>query len=61
MLNLYFSRMCEIIVRHGGVIDKFMGDSIMALFGIPEARKDDLERAIACAVEMQQTMLEVNL
>jgi adenylate cyclase len=60
MLNLYFSRMCEIIVRYGGTIDKFMGDSIMALFGIPEARKDDLERAIACAVEMQQTMLEVN-
>lgn len=60
MLNLYFSRMCEIIVRYGGSIDKFMGDSIMALFGIQQAKKDDLQRAIACAVEMQQTMLEVN-
>jgi adenylate cyclase len=60
MLNQFFSHMCEVIVRHGGVIDKFMGDSIMALFGIPEARTDDLERAIACAVEMQQTMLQVN-
>jgi adenylate cyclase len=60
MLNLYFSNMCEIILRYGGMIDKFMGDSILALFGMSEARKDDLERAIACAVEMQQTMLQVN-
>ena len=60
MLNFYFSRMCEIIVRYGGIVDKFMGDSILALFGMTEARKDDLERAVACAVEMQQTMLEVN-
>lgn len=60
ILNLYFSHMSEIIVRYGGTIDKFMGDSIMALFGVPEARKDDLERAIACAVEMQQVMSKVN-
>jgi adenylate cyclase len=61
ILNLYYSRMCEIIVRYEGMIDKFMGDSIMALFGMTEARKDDLERALACAVEMQQAMLEFNL
>ncbi|MEN8166217.1 MAG: adenylate/guanylate cyclase domain-containing protein [Pseudomonadota bacterium] len=60
ILNHYFSRMCEIIYRHGGIVDKFMGDSIMALFGIPEAKPDDLKRAIACAVEMQRTMLEIN-
>ncbi|MBT2972025.1 MAG: PilZ domain-containing protein [Candidatus Thiodiazotropha sp. (ex Ctena orbiculata)] len=60
ILNYYFSRMCEIIFRFGGSIDKFMGDSIMALFGLTEQREDDLERAIACAVEMQRAMLEIN-
>jgi adenylate cyclase len=60
VLNLYFSRMCEIIFSFGGSIDKFMGDSIMALFGLTEQKEDDLERAIACAVEMQRAMLEIN-
>lgn len=60
ILNHYFSRMCEIIYRYGGTVDKFMGDSILALFGLPSPKSDDLERAIACAVEMQRTMLEVN-
>ncbi len=60
VLNIYFSRMCEIIFQFGGSVDKFMGDSIMALFGLTEQKSDDLERAIACAVEMQQAMLEIN-
>ncbi|MGD8913477.1 MAG: adenylate/guanylate cyclase domain-containing protein [Candidatus Thiodiazotropha sp.] len=60
VLNLYFSRMCEIIFGFGGSIDKFMGDSIMALFGLTEQKDDDLERAIACAVEMQRAMLNLN-
>lgn len=60
ILNFYFSRMCEIIFRFGGSIDKFMGDSIMALFGLSEQRDDDLERAIACAVEMQRSMQSIN-
>ncbi|MBW9262160.1 MAG: PilZ domain-containing protein [Candidatus Thiodiazotropha sp. (ex. Lucinisca nassula)] len=60
ILNFYFSRMCEIIFRFGGTIDKFMGDSIMALFGLSEQREDDLERAIACAVEMQRSMQSIN-
>jgi class 3 adenylate cyclase len=49
MLNRYLSRMCEIIIQHGGTIDKFMGDSIMVLFGAPVGKEDDVERAIACA------------
>lgn len=60
MLNRYFSRMCQVIVAHDGTIDKFMGDSIMVLFGAPEARGDDVERAIACAVEMQLAMSDIN-
>ncbi len=60
MLNRYFTCMSRIIVRYGGTIDKFMGDSIMVLFGAPITHKDDVERAIACAVEMQQAMTEFN-
>ncbi|MFT3718820.1 adenylate/guanylate cyclase domain-containing protein [Pseudorhodoferax sp.] len=59
-LNRYLARMTEIIVRWGGAIDKFMGDAIMVLFGAPEALQDDVERAIACAIEMQIAMDEVN-
>lgn len=60
LLNRYFTRMCEVIVAHGGTIDKFMGDGIMVLFGAPDTGRDDLQRAIACAAEMQQVMSEVN-
>ena len=60
LLNRYFSRMCEVIFRYQGTIDKFMGDGIMVLFGAPETGRDDLVRAIACATEMQCVMSEVN-
>ena len=56
MLNRYFTHMCEIIYRHGGTVDKFMGDSIMALFGAPVSRSNDIERAVCSAVEMQIRM-----
>jgi adenylate cyclase len=60
LLNRYFTRMCEVVVRYEGTIDKFMGDGMMVLFGAPESGRDDLVRAIACAAEMQQVMSEVN-
>lgn len=60
LLNRFFSAMTEVVERHDGVIDKFMGDAVMALFGAPVRRKDDLLRALACAVEMQQTMATLN-
>ena len=56
MLNRYFTHMCEIIYRHGGTVDKFIGDSIMALFGAPMSRPNDIERAVCCAAEMQIRM-----
>ena len=59
-LNRYLERMSEIILRHGGTIDKFMGDSIMALFGAPEAMENDVESALRCAIEMQGAMAEIN-
>jgi len=60
LLNRYFSVMCKVIKRHDGIVDKFIGDSIMALFGVPKRRPDDLQRALACSVEMQQAMVELN-
>lgn len=60
LLNRYFSCMGGIITRYGGMIDKLMGDSIMVLFGIPDAKPDDVERALACAVEMQLAMNNFN-
>ena len=59
-LNRYLARMTEIIVRHGGSIDKFMGDAIMALFGAPAVLDHDIEAALACAIEMQLAMEEIN-
>ncbi len=60
MLNRCLGRMNEIVARHQGVIDKFMGDSIMVLFGVPTEHPDDVQRALACAVEMQIAMDELN-
>lgn len=60
MLNRYFAAMGEIITRYGGRIDKLMGDSILVVFGLPESSEGDVANAIACAVEMQQSMSEVN-
>lgn len=60
LLNRCFGRMNEIVALHHGVIDKFMGDSIMVLFGTPVERPDDVLRALACAVEMQIAIVELN-
>jgi len=60
LINNYLAVMTEIIVGHGGTIDEFIGDEIVALFGAPLLRADDAERAVACAVEMQLAMTEVN-
>jgi adenylate cyclase len=60
ILNNYLGAMTEVIVRHGGTINEFIGDAILAVFGAPIRRDDDARRAIACAVEMQATMDEVN-
>lgn len=59
-LNRYLERMTEIILRHGGSIDKFMGDGIMVLFGAPKPLERPIEAALACAIEMQLAMDDIN-
>lgn len=60
MLNQYFDVMTEIVFRYQGTIDEFIGDGILAMFGAPMQRDDDAPRAVACALEMQLAMEEVN-
>lgn len=59
-LNHYFSIMCEVIKKHGGTIDKFMGDAIMALFGATVSYKDNTRRAVESAIEMRQKLLTID-
>lgn len=60
ILNRYFTRMINIIFKHGGTLDKFMGDSIMALFGAPASTGDDAYNAIMAAVDMLKDLVQFN-
>ena len=60
LLNLYFDVMTDIIFRYQGTIDEFIGDAILAIFGAPITRENDAKRAVACALEMQLAMAQVN-
>ena len=60
-LNRYFTAMCTIIKRHGGTVDKFMGDAIMALFGAPVSYEDNCRRAVKAAQEMRETLKTIEL
>jgi adenylate cyclase len=60
LLNHYLSAMVEIIHRHGGTIDEIIGDAIFVLFGAPLVMPDAAQRAVRCALEMQQAMHGVN-
>ncbi|TNF97898.1 MAG: adenylate/guanylate cyclase domain-containing protein, partial [Gammaproteobacteria bacterium] len=60
MLNHYFSKMNDIIVKNNGVIDKYMGDAIMALFGEFGECDNHAHCAIQCAVEIQNEMDKIN-
>ena len=51
-LNDYFTRMVECITREGGMLDKFIGDAIMACFGLPIAHDDDEDRSVRAAIAM---------
>ena len=60
ILNRYLEAMTQVIDRYDGVIDEFIGDAILTVFGIPEAKSDDPARAVACALAMQQALADLN-
>ncbi len=60
LLNRYLGAMTDIIMEHQGTIDEFIGDAILAVFGAPQHRDDDANRAVNCALAMQAAMDGIN-
>ena len=56
LLSEYFEQMKAIVERHGGVVEKFIGDAVMAVFGLPAIHEDDAVRALRAAMEMQEAL-----
>src|SRR3990170_1425535 len=61
VITRYFNDMKQVLIRHGGTVEKFIGDAVMAAFGVPTVHEDDALRAVRAAVEMQQQIDEMNL
>lgn len=60
MLNEYFEVMVSIINRHGGVVDKFIGDAIMAVWGIPHEDENDCKNALRACLDMRIELQKLN-
>jgi len=61
LLARYFERMQAIVERHGGTVEKFIGDAVMAVFGVPVAHEDDALRAVRAAAEMREALPELDV
>jgi class 3 adenylate cyclase/DNA-binding NarL/FixJ family response regulator len=60
VVGRHLGAMAEVVTEHGGTIDKFQGDAVMAVFGAPEPLEDHAERALRCAIAMQRRQTELN-
>jgi class 3 adenylate cyclase/tetratricopeptide (TPR) repeat protein len=56
----YFADATAVLERHGGTVEKYIGDAVMAVFGIPQAREDDALRAVRAAAELRQALAALN-
>jgi class 3 adenylate cyclase len=61
LLARYFERMKAIVERHGGTVEKFIGDAVMAVFGAPVVHEDDALRAVRAALEMREAFTELGV
>src|SRR3954447_22687304 len=60
-VNRFFERVSHCVITHGGIVEKFAGDAVMAAFGIPQAHEDDAERAVRAALGMLDGLEELGL
>jgi adenylate cyclase len=60
LLSDYFTEMVEVVFEHGGTLDKFVGDALMALWGAPMAQEDAPDRAVRAAIAMQEALVHLN-
>src|SRR5512132_558128 len=60
VMSRWFERMSCVLERHGGTVEKFIGDAVMAVFGIPELHEDDALRAVRAGTELRQALAELN-
>ena len=60
VMSLYFDDMRRVIGRHGGLVEKFIGDALMAVFGVPELHEDDALRAVRAAAQMRAALSDLN-
>ena len=61
LLGRYFERMKGIVERHGGTVEKFIGDAVMAVFGVPLVHEDDALRACRAAIDMRDALPELGI
>src|SRR5579862_8225481 len=59
LMGQWYDRMQAAVERHGGVVEKFVGDAVMAVFGLPRAHEDDALRAVRAAIDMQRAVEEL--
>jgi adenylate cyclase len=60
ILNEYFTRVTDVIFDNGGMLDKYMGDAVMAVFGAPISKGNDAENAVNSAIQIQRLLIELN-
>ena len=59
-MTRYATSMAEIVEQHGGTVERFRGDEVMAVFGVPRRHEDDAPRAVRTATEMQRALARLN-
>jgi adenylate cyclase len=60
ILNEYFTRVTDVIFDNGGMLDKYMGDAVMAVFGAPISKGNDAENAVNSAIQIERLLIELN-
>ena len=60
VMSRYFEEMRAVLERHGGVVEKFIGDAVMCVFGVPRVHEDDALRAVRAAAEMREALARLN-